>query len=1635
MITYVDDASITVTKYAISGTITLDDAGDPTGTVVSCAGASTTVADSGGAYLLAVGPGTYTVTASKTLYTTTSAVPDVVVEDEDVPGVDIELPRVTTGTIEGTITDESGPVAGIIVTASDFVNHSLVPIDSAPTGIDGKYSVTVALTAPGSQGYFLAIKNMPVGKIVTTGPTYPIDPESGYPYGFSPPATDKDFVIGPDPDIVLDKLPSGAVAYWAFDNKLVDGAGGGNELTAKAGAAAYGNAKFGTNSLRLDGSTWLGTLSGAFPAGVPTGNSAYTVACFVKADPTTGSGNGGWLGYGAAGFTNGTLSMNFRMNGFSGVNVYWWNNDLGGNLPSGTFRTDWHSVVATYDGAIRTLYIDGQQRTQNSPAVPANVSNVRFEVGRTLGDANLTGWIDDLLILNRAMDLTEAVAYNTYGAQSIGTFTTIAASAIANGAITPSGTAIPVLVGTNKSFTITPAFGYEIDDVLADGVSVKGSLVMTGAVGVYTFVNVTNAPHTIVASFKALPKQPVSGNVNALVGGIGIVGAAVHFSTTPGGALASGVIATTVASPAGDYSLDCPPGDYYIAASAAGYISSAEVGPITVGASPVYDINFTLENGPARYECENFIANGTTSVNMGRSNNANDSAGARAAKQSPGGIGTLTMTVNVLTAGMYDMNMCTYFNGRQTFISVNGTALASNPVTSSGPDANGYCHNIVPVALAAGANTITLGNNIDWGPHLDYIEIPYASSGPAWTIIASVDPLATGGTISPVGSVGVAEGGSVTFTITPAYGKSIADVVVDDVPQGPSSTYTFSGIVANHTIVASFGGLPTFSGVVSGPSGPLYDAKVALSDGSSVRTNVAGEYLIVPPSDGDYTLTASKGGCVTGSVPVTMAGISQTVDFTLEKSAGLDPLVVLDASALTEGTDLASWPNTGSIGGNFTKAGATGPDVVADYNGKKAVVFAQTIDWNDQAGRRDLASTTILAPAEITGKSDWTISADLYRSIDQLNPNDPNVYFAWCKGWEENPTKRSALFGYSNGSWAYCHWGIDIWWNGSNRPSADAWHNVTITHTGVNDTGTNPTIIYVDGVAVQTNNTDPDIRPDQIMRVGATSWTTDLSVATMRFNGAIAKLQIFDQALSAGEVAIVSGLLTISGKVTLEDGTTPVEGATVSFTAGGTATTAADGTYSIIVNIGDSGVVSASKDGCTVTDPVDNAYTITVTDNTPDINFKMFVPTLINISGKVTLDDGITPVQGALVIGGTTSPLTDVNGEYTTTATSGTTVWISASKANHVTVLPVDGTYEVVVGTEDITGIDFRMTTGAVVVTVKDTSGNPIYNAVVQVGGTSGNAVITGADGKATFTAIALGETELYADALGYADNTQTITVAAGVNNRDVVLATKDESDASYIQNGGFEAVSGGKPTGWHDFAGSFMVGWIPGLGDDYISSTTEHVGGSLGAKYTPGSFGANYSFLAQEFPVVAGSTYNLYWKMKGDAGSTNIFQYISFRDGLGMEIAMYNDWNTNAPTAWTQFMPGPGMGSDFGGQKTRFAIPAGATVVNVLLGITDSFPTGKSLYFDDVVVDRVGPAIVTGPTYGANNKSVLTDDMLIGRTVKVWGKIISIDPGVSYVISDGYTTGVTIMGSTTQIVGDMAVVKGVVQADKSVTP
>lgn len=228
------------------------------------------------------------------------------------------------------------------------------------------------------------------------GPTF-----SGWPTAlWTPPTQTKD-------------AAPGVVAFYTFDGSLTDSTTNHNDLKVTAGnGVSYAPGRFGS-ALYVDGSITLGTVSGAFPVGVPTGTAPYTVAAWVKADtgcPLTG----GWIGYGNNATSQGN---NFRLNGVpDGVWEYWYNNDFGATLPSGNFFDGFHSVIGTWDGTNEILYLDGVATQRTPGPTGLNIGTGTFVVGKTTADVNFKGWIDNLMILNRAITPTEVAAYQANGA-------------------------------------------------------------------------------------------------------------------------------------------------------------------------------------------------------------------------------------------------------------------------------------------------------------------------------------------------------------------------------------------------------------------------------------------------------------------------------------------------------------------------------------------------------------------------------------------------------------------------------------------------------------------------------------------------------------------------------------------------------------------------------------------------------------------------------------------------------------------------------------------------------------------------------------------------------------------------------------------------------------------------------------------------------------------------------------------------------------------------------------------------------------------------------------------------------------------------------------------------------------------
>lgn len=178
----------------------------------------------------------------------------------------------------------------------------------------------------------------------------------------------------------------------------------------------------------------------------------------------------------------------------------------------------------------------------------------------------------------------------------------------------------------------------------------------------------------------------------------------------------------------------------------------------------------------------------------------------------------------------------------------------------------------------------------------------------SYTITASAG---TGGTISPSGAVTVTSGGSQTFAITPAAGYVISSVTVDGVNQGALSSYTFSNVLAGHTIAAAF----------------------AASAGSSLKetfdTGTKTAYAVgsVTLSTGTWTLDDALLGNTTADPKVGAQSVrtrnSGKITMAFDFPTGAKTVSVKHAKYGTDGSSTwGLWYSTNS-GSTWTQAGST----------------------------------------------------------------------------------------------------------------------------------------------------------------------------------------------------------------------------------------------------------------------------------------------------------------------------------------------------------------------------------------------------------------------------------------------------------------------------------------------------------------------------------------------------------------------------------------------------------------------------------------------------------------------------------------------------------------------------------------
>ncbi|MDA3926248.1 MAG: PA14 domain-containing protein [Kiritimatiellae bacterium] len=218
-------------------------------------------------------------------------------------------------------------------------------------------------------------------------------------------------------------------------------------------------------------------------------------------------------------------------------------------------------------------------------------------------------------------------------------------------------------------------------------------------------------------------------------------------------------------------------------------------------------------------------------------------------------------------------------------------------------------------------------------------------------------------------------------------------------------------------------------------------------------------------------------------------------------------LLNIDASslsALTDGSKVNSWTNTGTLGGEFVPAVVgEGALYQASVGGTPAVTFAASAD--------SVMTSAITPPDSILSNKIWSVE------LWVLNPTlqSPEDQLVW--------TDRGSWIGVANGQcmeFRYCadannaveHYSTpNIPWSGS-PPLAGIWHHIAVTR---DTNGTER--LYADGVLRTTKTVVLNLRGGSTFKlggvrdIGANNWK-------MLFSGAIAKARVHDGTLSEAQV-------------------------------------------------------------------------------------------------------------------------------------------------------------------------------------------------------------------------------------------------------------------------------------------------------------------------------------------------------------------------------------------------------------------------------------------------------------------------------------------------------------------------------------
>ncbi len=242
----------------------------------------------------------------------------------------------------------------------------------------------------------------------------------------------------------------------------------------------------------------------------------------------------------------------------------------------------------------------------------------------------------------------------------------------------------------------------------------------------------------------------------------------------------------------------------------------------------------------------------------------------------------------------------------------------------------------------------------------------------------------------------------------------------------------------------------------------IWNGEAATNMSYTISTNIP--WIGVTPTTGSstgpsdiqpHTLTFTTAnlspGTYSGNVTLTASatlGSPKTIPITLNISNGL--LVLLDSRGLNPGP-VASWPNTGLIGGNFVAESDI--PVAGDTGGIRAVIFDGESDWY-------IGPT---APASILANNHHTVEAWMFNPV--IGAREAVV--SWGRQNGGSGSMVSLNHGSINSVGAIEHWGSTTAMGWANQEERNLWTHIAYTYDG-----SGRSTVYTNGM--ETNFLDHD---------------------------------------------------------------------------------------------------------------------------------------------------------------------------------------------------------------------------------------------------------------------------------------------------------------------------------------------------------------------------------------------------------------------------------------------------------------------------------------------------------------------------------------------------------------------------------